>query len=280
MADNNSIRDTAEAVKGIVEAVPVYQDMMQPAAKQVGTALETMARTVNMALAPISGLVWGYEQIKDFVSVRVAEKLRGFPADKIQTPDPTVAGPALEALKYTGCKEDLHEMYANLLANAINVDTASSAHPGFVDMIRNLTSDEAKILHLLSSRRVYPIVTTKATLKNEEGQVTLLENVSMIGTESECANPDFAPKYIDNLVRLGLLVIPPLEHLTKDKQYEKVINQPMIQEQKVAIENNKDQFSSYDIVKRYVKLTALGHMFATACIYPPKKPEPSLAPDG
>jgi len=114
MTDGNQIKNTAEAVKGIVEAVPVYQDVVQPAARQVGTALETVAKTIHIALAPISALVWGYEQLKEFISTRVAEKLEGVPEEKIQTPDPTIAGPALESLKYTGHKEDLRELYANL----------------------------------------------------------------------------------------------------------------------------------------------------------------------
>jgi hypothetical protein len=31
MGEENKVRDAADAVKGIVEAVPVYQDALQPA---------------------------------------------------------------------------------------------------------------------------------------------------------------------------------------------------------------------------------------------------------
>jgi len=272
MPDGDRIKDVAETVKGIVEAVPVYQDVLQPAARQIGTALETVTKTIHIALAPISALVWGYEQIKDFVSTKVAEKLKDVPPEKIRTPDPTVAGPALESLKYTGHKEDLRELYANLLANAINIDTAKSAHPGFVDIIRNLTSDEARVLRFLASRRVYPIITTKAILKDKKGENALLENVSMLGTDSGCENPAFAPKYIDNLIRLGLLVIPPLERLAGPGIYDAISNHPEVQKQKEQIEQQKETFSGFRIDQHYVKLTAFGLMFAQACIYPPKAP--------
>lgn len=63
MADESTIRDTAETIKGIVQAVPIYQDVVQPAAKEVGTALQTVAKTLHILLAPVSGLVWGYEKI-------------------------------------------------------------------------------------------------------------------------------------------------------------------------------------------------------------------------
>jgi len=230
-------------------------------------------KTVHIALAPISAIIWGYDQIKEFVSTKVAEKLIGVSVEKIQTPDLTVAGPTLDALRYTGHKEDLRELYANLLANAINIDTAKSVHPGFVDIIKNLTSDEARILIFLSSHRVYPIVSTKAILKDDKGYKILLENVSMLGTDAKCQNPEFSPKYIDNLIRLGLLVIPPLEHLTTEGLYDAIFNHPTIQKQKTLIEQDKGKFLGFEIEKKFIKLTAFGLMFATACIYPPKVPQ-------
>ncbi len=270
MTNGNQIKDTAETVKGIVEAVPVYQDVLQPAARQVGTALETVAKTIHIALAPISALVWGYDQIKDFISTKVAEKLRGVPDEKIQTPDATIAGPALEALKYTGHKEDLRELYANLLANAINVDEAKNPHPGFVDIIRNLTTDEARILRLLSPRSNYPIISTKGNLKTG-GYRYLLQNVSLLGQEAGCQFPHYSPNYISNLCRLGLLRIPPLSRLMDDKLYDPIINHPDVQKGKRDVEARIELFSGFEVEKKYVELTEFGMQFARACIYPPKR---------
>ena len=36
------VRDTIEAVTGLVKAVPVYEDALQPAAKELGKALGTV----------------------------------------------------------------------------------------------------------------------------------------------------------------------------------------------------------------------------------------------
>jgi hypothetical protein len=57
------IKGTAEAVEGVLKAVPIYQDLAQPAVRVVGSALEG---AVRVALAPVSLLVWGYEQTKDY----------------------------------------------------------------------------------------------------------------------------------------------------------------------------------------------------------------------
>ena len=99
MSEENKIRDAADAIKGIVEAVPVYQDVVQPAAREVGTALQTVAKTLHILLAPVSGLVWGYDKIRDFVGEKVAQKLSEVPAEELRSPEPHVAGPALEALR-------------------------------------------------------------------------------------------------------------------------------------------------------------------------------------
>lgn len=123
MTDESNVQSTASAVKGILEAVPVYQDIAQPAAKEIGVALQTVAKTIHILLAPVSGLVWGYDQIKDFIGTRVAEKLRSVPGDRLRTPEPNIAGPALESLRYTGHNEELRELYASLLATAMDAQT-------------------------------------------------------------------------------------------------------------------------------------------------------------
>jgi hypothetical protein len=90
-----NIEGTIKAVTGLVKEVPVYEDAIQPAAKETWKELHTVGRTVNAALTPVRGLVWGIEKIEEFVTSRVTKKLENTPIDKICTPDPAVAGPAL-----------------------------------------------------------------------------------------------------------------------------------------------------------------------------------------
>lgn len=57
------VKDVIDATAGLVKAIPIYEDAVQPAAKQVGKALETVTKAVNVALAPVSLLIWGYDKI-------------------------------------------------------------------------------------------------------------------------------------------------------------------------------------------------------------------------
>src|SRR5262245_49924963 len=61
---DSNLKTGLGAVSDILKEIPVYQDVVQPSAKQIGSALATITKTVNIALAPIKVLVWGYEQIE------------------------------------------------------------------------------------------------------------------------------------------------------------------------------------------------------------------------
>lgn len=172
MSDNKNETDVEGVIKAtteLVKAVPVYEDMVQPAAKEIGVALKTVAKTINVALAPVSAVVWSYETIKSFVDINVAERLKNTPPENIITPNPIVAGPTLDALRYTGHVDTLRDMYANLLANALDVETEKLAHPSFVELIKQLSPSEAKLLLFISEREEYPEVCTYVNQETVRG---------------------------------------------------------------------------------------------------------------
>lgn len=45
MKKANQIKDTADAIRGVVKAVPIYQDLLQPATREIGKNLETTAKS-------------------------------------------------------------------------------------------------------------------------------------------------------------------------------------------------------------------------------------------
>ncbi len=263
MSDSSSVRDTAEAVKGIVEAVPVYQDALQPAVQEIGKALQTVVKTVHIALAPISAMVWGYEQIKDFVERQVAEKLKDVPAERIVTPPPNVAGPAIEALKYTGHDSILREMYANLLATALDADTVKKAHPAFVQIIQQLTRDEVLLLKRVSIGTRSPIADVRLS-RASGGYHVIQPRFSTLGEESECDNPDMSPSYLDNLQRLGLVEMPSGVYYSADDAYKGLEEHDHVVKLREAVKGS-DDFNEVDLDRYYVKLTSLGKQFMAAC---------------
>lgn len=263
-SDSSNIRDTAEAVKGIVEAVPVYQDAVQPAAQEVGKGLQTVAKTIHIVLAPVSALVWGYEQIENFVSTRVAEKLSNTPSDDVIEPKPHVAGPALEALRYTGHEETLRDLYANLLAASMDAKTASTAHPGFVEIIKQLTPDEARMLKLFSETDTLPVISVKSQFEEQGGFNNVFTNFSLFGQDAGCEHSHLSPSYLDNLSRLGLIELHDDKFYTASELYEALENHPSVSEIKRQIDEQDGVRA--EIQKGMVEITNLGNQFIKACV--------------
>ncbi|MBU2923356.1 DUF4393 domain-containing protein [Colwellia sp. 1_MG-2023] len=261
----SNVEGTIKAVTGLVKEVPVYEDAIQPVAKETGKVLQTVGRTVNAALLPVRGLVWGIEQIEEFVHSKVSKKLESTPVENICTPDPAVAGPALESLRYTGHKESLSELYANLLASAMDKETAKTAHPGFVEIIRNMSSDEAKLLEYIMKNQVVPLVDIKRVLPKNQGEVKVHELVSTLGHDAGLEHKDLSSSYLVNLERLGLIEIPRDGHLTKPDVYDRLINDPPVQ---AVIEqlNNSGEEVKGDFNKYYARGTVFGRQFSQACV--------------
>lgn len=271
MADEESsvkegnVEGTIKAVTGLVKEIPVYEDAIQPVAKEAGKALQTVGRTVNAALLPVRGLVWGIEKIEEFVQTKVTKKLSKVPVENICTPDPAVAGPALESLRYTGHKESLNELYANLLASAMDKETAKTAHPGFVEIIRNMSADEARLLEYIMGNQAAPVVDIKRVLLKQGGELKVSELVSTLGYDAGLEHKDLSASYLINLERLGLVEIPRDGHLTKPDVYDRIINDGSVQAIMNQLNQGGEEYKG-DFNKYYVRATVFGRQFSNACV--------------
>lgn len=261
---SNSVKGTIEAATGLVKAIPIYDDMLQPAAKQLGKTLETVCKAVNVALAPVSGLVWGYEQFQAFIDTKVASRLKDIPAEDIITPKPNVAGPAIEALRYTGHEDSLSDLYANLLASAMDRSTAKEAHPAFVEIIKQLTPDEARILNLFVSQSIYPLISLRAEKTTEDGGADVFIHYSHLSKTSGVLDADRVPAYLDNFCRLGIMEVPPNTRLTAKGVYDEIENDPVILEQltNIALDPNRKP----RVIRLMIRTTRLGDQFIDACV--------------
>ncbi|AIN74099.1 DUF4393 domain-containing protein [Flavobacterium psychrophilum] len=256
---DTNIKATIDAVTGLVTAIPVYQDTLQPAAKQIGQSLETVTKTVNIALAPIKALVWGYEKIEEFITNRVAEKLKNIPEENITTPPTEIAGPAVEALRFSGNDINLRELYANLLASSMDINTQDLIHPGYVEIIKNLSSDEALLLKIFSVKFIYPLININAEVPDGKGSITEYAYFSHFDKITNLKRPDLIPTYVDNISRLGLTEIPYDQHLTAENTYEPLENDLSLSTLKHKIEILQNRKIVFE--RKVIKLTNFGRLF-------------------
>lgn len=260
----NPIEGTIKAATGLVEAIPIYQDTIQPAAKEMGKTLEVVAKTVNMAIAPLSAMVWGYEQIKDFVDKRVSEKLSETPEEEIVSPEAHVAGPALEALKYSGAVEELRELYANLIASSMDSKTQNSAHPSFVEIIKQLSSKDAKLLSYFSSFDGEPVIRIRNERKDGKGGSDHIRHFTLIGEKTGCDEPFNCSASLDNLQRLGLIKIPDIYKLIAEDIYSPLEEHPIITTETKKINAIPERKATINYTA--ILVTDLGREFINTCV--------------
>lgn len=176
--DSSKTTTIIQAATELSKAIPVYQDALQPMMKETGKALSVVGRAVNVALGPIRGLVWGAEKVEEWVATKVSEKLEKTPAQDIVQPDLSVAGPIIEALKFNGHKPELSEMYASLLAGAMQNSNQALAHPTFVEKIRSMTTLDARIFSVIASKGAIPTIDVSRENEGAEGRTPVADFIN------------------------------------------------------------------------------------------------------
>lgn len=230
----------------------IYKDGLQPAVAELGVGL---GKVVKMALAPVTALAWGYDKIAAYLDQAIPAyfESRGIGKEKIITPDVATAIPAIEAMRYT--RDEIRTMLLNLLGASMNRDTSELVHPSFVEILKQMTPDEAKILNQLPNEFLYePIFDIAVEKPLKEGLFTLFNSIGVIGEEANCEFPERVPLYLTNLTRLGLLYIPEKNGLADDWRYDKIRKSSSFL-QKVELAKEK---GNVFFLKKMVGVTALG----------------------
>lgn len=143
---------TKEVAK--VVAKDVYNDGVKATVVQTGEIIESVVGLFNnVVFYPVkkANALFKYK-LEDFKN-ELEQKLSSIPEEKLVEPDLMIAGPALEALKYTYDKDELRNMYLNLLTSSMNKDIKDKAHPSYIEIIRQLTPLDAKVFKRLQDLR-------------------------------------------------------------------------------------------------------------------------------
>jgi len=262
--EDDIVSKALKAKKQLGEAFPLYQDMVHPAAREVGKTLEVIFATVNKLMRPYARMVFGGERYVQWAGLEVAEKLerRGIPPERLITPDPSVAGPALDAMRFALHQEELRDLYISLLAQSIDKETAHHGHPAFVDVIRQMTPDEAKLLHYIRAHGGGAPVIDLFQTKGSDRKF-IVNNISLLGIQAECDYPDLAPSYIDNLIRLRLLKEPSNMKIADPKVYTDLTESEVLK--KAKQEANLAEGFVFGTDQKAVSMTEYGKQFCNAC---------------
>lgn len=244
-------------------AGPIYQDLLQPSAKEIG---QTTAHVIKLLLRPINGIC----KMSDNVITKLFSLLKNIPPEDLSTPPLNIVGPIFEAVKYSAEEPLLFDLYAQVLASSMNKNTKNGILPAFVEIIKQLTSDEARLIKLFVQDKEFPLLTVRWQYKNPtpelNGGEDIVVNFSHLGKEAFLECPEMTSIYLDNLSRLKLIEIPSGYFYSSPKIYNFLENDPIILKEKEQIEQNPNLHCV--LIKKGVFLTEFGKHFIKKCVHP------------
>ena len=214
-------------------------------------------------LGTLHGMVWGVDKVSAYIEEYCPQKLKGVPAEKIVQPAIEVAGPAVQALIFRGEKKELRELFGNLIASSMNADQKDEVHPSFVEVIKNMSADEARIMKVFVNRDTYPLIDLNAKKKGNMSRAKLISNFGHIGKIANCSSPEVSHN-LENLDRLGLVHIDGGQFLTDKSQYIALENDPIILHHKGRIEKMEGREPT--VHRKIVMRTDLGTRFIQCCV--------------
>lgn len=263
----NGINELAGSFGKALEAAPdLYDDALKSTVQETGKTLSRIPRLINAVLAPLDIWILNKEYNIEETKKLLAKKLENVEPEKIVSPESYVAVPALQAISYSMNSEELRNMYANLLANSMNSDTKDSVHPAFVEIIKQLSPLEAKLLKSFSLETDLPIITIHCS------------NDVLHRTGFDCFKHILSPEFginidnytpfavaIDNLIRLNLILVDYDSGFTDKALYDPILNSKFLAEIKERISSFETNY--YCINKNgTLTLSYLGQSFTHICI--------------
>lgn len=191
----------------------------------------------------------------------LAQKLENIDPDKIVEPEPYVAVPAIQAISYSMNSEELRNLYANLLAKAMNSDTEMQVHPAYVEIIKQMAPIDSLIFKIIMEREENPILDLCYGNDMMTESLLLVSNI----TDINITSGKIISVSIDNLVKQGIISIPFDEYYDDEHYYDKILNSQFYLDNYKSYPKNKDGLKLMPDFKM-IRKTNLGLTFYDICV--------------
>lgn len=246
-------------------------------AKFVSKTLPAIPKVVNdfIELSIGNWIEYKNSLSKEKFKIKLKEKLEQISKDKIIEPKLSILGPALEASKYYIEEEEIQELFSNLIASSMNEDISKYVHHSFVEVIKQLSPLDAKILKELDEKNPIIDIYYEYNFKKSGFMKLHLGNEAFLVYENLFFNEripeaELNSISLDNLIRHGLIKINKDISLIKKGVYSHLENSKAILELNEKIKNKVSPFDKEDgqiTIKYHVLLlTSYGETFKKVCI--------------
>ncbi|MEY0239869.1 Abi-alpha family protein [Providencia rettgeri] len=138
----------------LIESIPkevwlqLYNDSSQPMLRQFGRLGEDLAKTLRLVTLPIQCTAY----IQDRIDRAFSKALHQVPEDRRIEPPEGLLLDIADKLKHHDSDSLIGRLYVELLTASMDSDRTNQAHPAFLPIIGQLSSDEALFLLRLSEK--------------------------------------------------------------------------------------------------------------------------------
>lgn len=208
--NNFELEFEKESAKAMAEVSKnVMEDIVRPSSISIGKNLGLM---FDGAVGWLG--YWGKKQkikqqnnIDDFKQ-SMELKISNISDENLKEPTMNIVGPAIELAKFYYEEEYYKEMFSNLIAAACDKSRINTIHPSYVDIIKQLSPIDAKLLSMFKYNNTYPMAGLQIKrldgiitpcqlylfdLKDKHNQFDINEYISLTSS-------------LENLIRLGLVI--------------------------------------------------------------------------
>lgn len=242
----------------------------------VNKSLEKPAETLGDKISDLLEIIFGgvtytkeklaYKRALDFEQFKksLAEKVDRIPEENRIEPSESIVGPALEAAKYRIDTTELREMFSSLISASLDSQKVLSVHPAFVEIIKNLSPQDAEaVRHLayLRDSHIVPIISI------DEKVMSIPNNCSHYCFLSDEYGFHEANTIISSLLRCGLIELNYV--FSKDTNFQGfTFNNMELKFSELRGDSNVGRNLDNPLAYKYgaICLTALGYEFAKICI--------------
>lgn len=210
-------KETMDLINSVPKEVwlQLYNDAPRGALQQFGKLGEHIAKTIRLVTFPIQYAA----HVQDKVDRGFQRALESIPEECRITPPESLMLEVAEKLKYHPSESLISELYIDLISASMDKTKSKVAHPAFLHIISQLSTDEALFLFLLSERTPSAYVRKKNdwSIVTKEERVSRFDGITFPIYENEVLltdifiNPeDFYFQdnfyiYIEHLNDLGLI---------------------------------------------------------------------------
>lgn len=249
----------------IVDGIEAIKDF--ETVKEIDKTLAMFPRALRALLSGMQIWTLKREAMIQDVANAINEKLKKHDEEEIVEPAMHIGVPALQALSYSMDSEELKNMYTNLLEKSMLRATKDSVHPGFVDIIRQLSPLDARIFESSYERKYTGIIEIRG-IERVGAPGKMIDIFRNIIPETVSNEPNEVAMSVDNLKRLGLVYVDMTAGFDTEELYEYGQNKVvlnLLQEADFQVKSIAPELTALP-VKGKMGITPWGQHFAKICL--------------